>query len=85
MTEQQLDWVKKLYSTVEKACRLDFNNLSLSFFYNLQNICQSFVIHNTRDEYKNEIVEELYNKILRYIEYNKEPKLETFIALFEGV
>ena len=84
MTEQQLVWVKKLYPVVERACRLDFNNLSLSFFYNLQNLCQNFVVHNSV-EYKNTLVEELYNKILGYIEYTEEPKLDTFLELFKEV
>lgn len=85
MTEQQLVWVNKLYPVAEKACKIDFSSLSLSFFYNLQNLCQNFVVHNTRDEYKHEVVEELYNKILGYIEYTEEPKLETFLELFKGV
>ena len=82
MTEQQMVWVNKLYPVVEKACKIDFSNLSLSFFYNLQNLCQNFVVHNSV-EYKNTLVEELYNKILGYIEYTEEPRLETFLTLFQ--
>ncbi len=84
MTEQQLDWVKKLYIVVEKACKLNISNLSLSFFYTLNNLCESYVIHNSV-EYNKSIVDELYNKILGYIEYTQDPKFETFLALFEGV
>lgn len=83
MTEQQQVQVAKLYPIIDKACRIGVDKLSLSFFYNLQNLCQNFVVHNSI-EYKNTLVEELYNKILGYIEYTEEPRLETFLTLFKG-
>ena len=76
MTEQQIVLVNKLYPVIERACKIGFDKLSLSFFYNLTKLCEQYDFNK---------IDELNNFILGYIEHTKEPKLETFLILFQEV